>query len=53
MGYEWLQHRRGINRYIPKRLYPILLYHHIGSIDRLSRSYMEPALFEKQLRKEM
>lgn len=37
-------------RYLPKRLIPILLYHHLGSIGRRSRSYMEPSLFERQLR---
>ena len=36
-------------RYVPKRLTPILLYHHMGSIERPSRSYLDPELFEKQL----
>jgi len=36
-------------KYLPKRLTPILLYHHLGSIGRRSRSYLEPELFEKQL----
>jgi peptidoglycan/xylan/chitin deacetylase (PgdA/CDA1 family) len=35
--------------YVPRRLTPILLYHHLGSIERRSRSYLEPTLFEKQL----
>lgn len=36
-------------RYFPGKLTPILLYHHMGSIERRSRSYLEPELFEKQL----
>jgi peptidoglycan/xylan/chitin deacetylase (PgdA/CDA1 family) len=36
-------------KYLPRRLTPILLYHHLGSIGRRSRSYLEPKLFEKQL----
>ncbi len=36
-------------RFVPRRLTPILLYHHFGSIGRRSRSYIEPALFERQL----
>lgn len=36
-------------RYIPKKLTPILMYHHMGSIERPSRTYLEPELFEKQL----
>jgi peptidoglycan/xylan/chitin deacetylase (PgdA/CDA1 family) len=50
MDYKRLRHRAGIGRYIPKRLYPVLLYHHIGSNGRRSRSYMEPVLFEEHLR---
>jgi len=37
-------------RYLPARLVPILLYHHMGSIGRRSRSYLEPSLFERHLR---
>lgn len=36
-------------RYFPRRLTPILLYHHMGSIERRSRSYLDPKLFERQL----
>ena len=36
-------------RYFPGRLTPILLYHHLGSIGRRARSYLDPAIFEKQL----
>ncbi len=36
-------------RYFPRRLTPILLYHHLGSIGRLSRSYLDPEAFAKQL----
>lgn len=36
-------------KYFPGRLTPILLYHHLGSIERRSRSYLEPELFERQL----
>ena len=36
-------------RYVPGRLVPILLYHHMGGIGRPSRSYLDPALFENQL----
>lgn len=38
-----------MNRCLPSRLVPILLYHHMGGIGRPSRSYLEPALFEAQL----
>ena len=37
-------------RYVPRRLVPILLYHHFGSVGRPSRSYISPALFHDQLR---
>lgn len=36
-------------RYIPRRLTPILLYHHMGSIGRPSRSYLRPACFDRHL----
>jgi peptidoglycan/xylan/chitin deacetylase (PgdA/CDA1 family) len=36
-------------RLLPGRLVPILMYHHLGTIGRPSRSYLDPALFEKQL----
>jgi peptidoglycan/xylan/chitin deacetylase (PgdA/CDA1 family) len=35
---------------LPRKLPPILLYHHIGGIERLSRSYLSPELFESHLR---
>ena len=50
MDYKRLRYRAGIGRYIPKRLHPVLLYHHIGSNSRPSRSYLEPELFEEHLR---
>ncbi|MCX6353637.1 MAG: polysaccharide deacetylase family protein [Candidatus Aureabacteria bacterium] len=37
-------------RYLPARLVPILLYHHLGSIGRRSRSYLDPSLFDRQFR---
>jgi len=36
-------------RYAPKRLIPILLYHHLGDMGRPSRSYLRPELLEKHL----
>lgn len=36
-------------RYLPSRLVPIALYHHLGDIGRRSRSYMDPSLFERHL----
>ncbi len=44
-----LHGRPGMIRFLPRRLNPILLYHHLGTIGRPSRSYMEPALFERHL----
>jgi len=36
-------------RWFPRRLVPILLYHHLGSIGRRSRSYLSPDLFRMHL----
>ncbi|MDD5555801.1 MAG: polysaccharide deacetylase family protein [bacterium] len=36
-------------RYLPRRLFPILLYHRMGSIGRRSRTYLEPALLDRHL----
>lgn len=36
---------------VPKKLVPILLYHRFGDIGRPSRTFLDPSLFEKQLRR--